>query len=166
MAKKKRSARAGTPEARGEEVQAVVAEDLEPTEEVSDADALYGGVEGTGDDSVEVEEELPAKKMSVTARCEEAVEDSCSCRCRGKYHATKHPEGWKDEEGCEPLTPGERKVAKREALKAWRRAHPDRVKAYMENWRNTSDAVTAQIARAAAQKRMAESADPGTDLNP
>lgn len=71
-----------------------------------------------------------------TADCMTAKEDSCSCRCRGKYHGKEHPKGWKDEVGNEPLNETERKAAKKAALYAWRKAHPERVSAYMKQWRD------------------------------
>jgi hypothetical protein len=85
----------------------------------------------------EVTEDTAPKEIAsrATADCESAKEAACSCRCRGKYHGKPHPRGWKDEEGCEPLTKDERKVAKKNALYAWRKAHPERVSAYMKQWR-------------------------------
>jgi hypothetical protein len=88
----------------------------------------------------EVEEAIIApltstKTPRATADCESARETACSCRCRGKYHGKPHPPGWKDELGCEPLNAVERKEAKKQALYSWRKAHPERVSAYMKGWR-------------------------------
>lgn len=79
--------------------------------------------------------EVKPKATRATADCENAVEQSCSCRCRSKYHGKPHPEGWKNEEGCHPLDKDERKAAKKAALYAWRKAHPEKVSAYMKGWR-------------------------------
>ena len=112
------------------------------------------------------EEERESSRQTITARCQEAKESgACACRCRGKYHGAEHPEGWKDEVGCEPLTPEERKLAKKDTLNAWRRAHKDRVKEYMAKWRATSNAPTAVALRmkaeaAAARDSQASQADP------
>lgn len=74
-------------------------------------------------------------RRTIQSDCETAHEDGCTCRCRGKYHGQEHPKGWKDEEGCEPLNKTEKKLAKKEALYAWRRKNPERVSSYMKQWR-------------------------------
>jgi hypothetical protein len=126
------------------------------TEEVTPQQIAQAAIETPGrlEEINETEVETPDPKLTVTARCEQAKEVSCSCRCRGKYHAKPHPNDWKLEEGCEPLSPAERKIAKRESLNAWRRAHPDRVSAYMKAWRETSESATAQHLRAGHQKAV------------
>jgi len=90
----------------------------------------------------------PEKPSRATADCESAKESSCSCRCRGRYHGKPHPKGWKDEVGCEPLSKAERKEAKKQALYAWRRAHPERVSAYMKSWRKERKAEEATATEA------------------
>lgn len=98
----------------------------------------------------------------VTANCEHAKEDACGCRCRGKYHGKPHPTGWKDEEGCEPLSKEERKEAKKQALYAWRKAHPERVSSYMKAWRSEKKAKEAAEAELNEDAEAAE-AEEGTD---
>lgn len=101
----------------------------------------------------------PAEKPTrATADCESAREDSCSCRCRGKYHGKPHPKGWKDEEGCHPLNEAERKKAKKAALYSWRKAHPERVSAYMKAWRTEKKEKEA-VAKEASEDVAAEEAE-------
>ncbi len=103
-----------------------------------------------------VEASAVAKPARATADCESAKEESCSCRCRGKYHGKEHPKGWKDEAGCEPLNAEERKVAKKNALYSWRKAHPERVSAYMKQWREEKKKTEAENAVVEASETAAE----------
>lgn len=92
-----------------------------------------------------------------TADCENAAEESCSCRCRSKYHGKAHPKGWKDEEGCEPLNEVERKAAKKAALYSWRKAHPERVSKYMKEWRAARKAEEASAAEESVEEGLENS---------
>lgn len=150
MARKSKSSVAVAEPQQTHEERAIEVEDIAITE----AQAL---------DEAEAAEATTARQ-TVTARCQEAKESgACACRCRGKYHGKEHPVGWKDEEGCEPLTKEERKLAHKDTLNAWRRAHPDRVSTYMMKWRATSNAATAVAHRAAAAKRAEATRDTTQD---
>lgn len=153
---RKRSARPGTPEARESNPTPPVAVVERETEE----EAIAETVAAQAAETTALEQEIigdQKPRQTVTARCQEAQEQgACACRCRGRYHGKEHPEGWKDEEGCEPLSKEERKQAKKDTLNAWRRSHKDRMKTYMENWYATSDSPTAKQSRARRERTVAE----------
>lgn len=109
-------------------------------------------------DSAPAEKKIAEQPTRATADCESAKEESCSCRCRGKYHGKPHPKGWKDEEGCGPLNIQERKDAKKAALYAWRKAHPERVSTYMKAWRTERKEKEA-VAKEASIDEAAEEAE-------
>lgn len=129
----------------------------------SELDQAFPGVEEEAPiptEAVQEETEGDPEEIVVLTRttlrsdCETAHEDGCTCRCRGKYHGDVHPKGWKDEEGCEPLTKAEKKDKKKKALYAWRVKHPERVSAYMKAWR--TEKKSKEAADAAEENGNAE----------